>query len=57
MYFTIYKDVANQWRWRLQAANHEIIAVSSESYLAKSSCSYAIGLVKGTNFATPVYER
>lgn len=32
MYYVVYKDNANQWRWHLVAANNEIIAVSSESY-------------------------
>lgn len=26
MYFEIYKDAKGEYRWRLKAANHEIIA-------------------------------
>ncbi len=56
MYYTIYKDTANQWRWQLVAANYKIIAVSSESYWNKQDCMAAIDLVKASGNA-PVYER
>jgi uncharacterized protein YegP (UPF0339 family) len=52
MYFEKYQ-VAFQWRWRLRAANHEIIA-SGESYVNEAGCDNAINLVKGTNAFTPV---
>lgn len=52
MYFEKYKSGA-QWRWRLKAANHEIIA-SGESYVNERDCDHAIDLVKGTNAQTPV---
>ena len=54
MYFQKYREVL-QWRWRLRAANHEIIA-SGESYWNESDCDHAIALVKGTNGITPVYN-
>ena len=54
MYYQIYKDARNQWRWRLKAANHETIA-SGESYWNKSDCLHAINLVKSSSDA-PVYE-
>ncbi len=47
MYFEIYKDSTHQWRWRLKAANHEVIA-SGESYHNKSDCLHAITLVKSS---------
>ena len=47
MYFEIYKDSSNLWRWRLKAANHEIIA-QGESYYNKTDCLNAISLVKST---------
>lgn len=52
MYFEKYLQ-AGQWRWRLKAANHEIIA-SGESYWNETDCDNAINLVKGTTSATPV---
>ena len=53
MYFQKYKDVL-QWRWRLRAANHEIIA-SGESYWNETDCDKAINLVRGTTAITPIY--
>jgi uncharacterized protein YegP (UPF0339 family) len=57
MYFQIFKDAsaANQWRWRLKAANHQIIATSGESYWNKADCLHAVGLVKQSGNAQ-VYE-
>ncbi|MGQ0443182.1 MAG: YegP family protein [Methylophilaceae bacterium] len=59
MYFEIYQQLSgllsSQWRWRLKAANHEPIA-SGESYHKKSDCLHAIGLIRGTNSNTPIYE-
>ncbi|GAB1595861.1 YegP family protein [Lysobacter claricitrinus] len=45
-----------QWRWRLVAESGEIIADSSEGYVSKFDCEYAIGLVKATSPTTPVIE-
>ena len=53
MYFEIYQDASYQWRWRLKAANHEIIA-SGESYRDKRNCIHAVNLVKQSHSA-PVY--
>ena len=52
MYFEKYVSLG-QWRWRLKAANHEIIA-SGESYVSESGCDNGIRLVKSTNSETPV---
>lgn len=57
MYFTIYKDVANQWRWTLYASNHKKIADSAEAYWNKQDALAGIGLVMSTNRDTPIYER
>ncbi len=54
MRFEKYKS-NNQWRWRLKAANHEIIA-SGESYVNERDCVHAINLVKGTTGSTPVID-
>lgn len=68
MYFEIYPTPATppgvvagaaaivgrqQWRWRLRAANHEIIA-QGESYTDRRNCEHAVNLLKQTTFATPV---
>ena len=55
VYFQIYPDSFRQWRWRLRASNHEIIA-HGESYANKDDCLKAIGLVMSTDRNTPVYE-
>jgi uncharacterized protein YegP (UPF0339 family) len=57
MYFVLYKDQANQWRWTLYAANHRKVANSGEGYWNKSEAEDGINLVKGTNAYTPVHER
>jgi uncharacterized protein YegP (UPF0339 family) len=43
------------WRWRLKAANHLIIA-SGQGYTNKRDCLHAIDLMKSTTAATPVNE-
>ncbi len=59
MYFEICQQTqglmsstGGQWRWRLRAANNEIIA-SGESYRNKQDCLAAIALVKSANTNTP----
>ena len=56
MTYWIFKDVSNQWRWHLSAANNRIIATSGEAYHNKVDCLAAINLVKGSA-AAPVRER
>ncbi|MEX2115245.1 MAG: DUF1508 domain-containing protein [Bacteroidota bacterium] len=55
MKYTMYKDNAGHWRWRLTAANNRTIADSGESYHNKTDCLAAIGLVKSSSNA-PVHE-
>lgn len=43
--FEIFKDTANEYRFRLRAPNGEIIA-ASEGYTAKSSCKNGIASVR-----------
>lgn len=54
MRFELYKS-GNEWRWRLRAANHEIIA-QGESYKNKIDAQNAVGLVMDTNRNTPFVE-
>ena len=44
--FTIYKDKAGEYRWRLKAANNKIIADSAEGYKNRSDCREAVDRVK-----------
>ena len=55
MTYYVYKDAANQWRWRLVANNRKIIANCGEGYWNKGDCLAAIALVKASSSA-PVYE-
>jgi uncharacterized protein YegP (UPF0339 family) len=55
MFYYVYKDRANQWRWTLYASNHKKIADSGEGYVNKADCLHAIALVKGSASA-PVRE-
>jgi uncharacterized protein len=57
MYFALYRDVSQQWRWTLYAANNRKIADSGESYWNKADAQHGIALVMSTNQSTPVYER
>jgi len=43
--FEIYKDASGQFRFRLRAANNEIIAIS-EAYTTKAGCKNGIESVK-----------
>lgn len=55
-YYVMYTDPQNQWRWTFYAANHKIIAMSSEGYWHRQDCERAIDLVKGSAYS-PVYVR
>jgi uncharacterized protein YegP (UPF0339 family) len=57
MYFVLYKDAANFWRWTLYAAKHKKVADSAGGYWNKSDAIAGIDLVKSTNHLTPVIER
>lgn len=46
MSFTIFKDTAGQFRWRLKASNGRTIADSGEGYLNKADCQAGIRLVQ-----------
>ena len=44
--FEVYKDAKGEYRWRLKAANGEIIATPGEGYKAKADCLHGIDLIK-----------
>ncbi len=56
MGYEVYKDAKDEWRWRLRASNHEIIAVSSEGYRQRVDALRAIELVKGSSAASVKFE-
>lgn len=55
MYFEIYQDAKGEYRWRLKAGNHEIVAVG-ESYKTKQSCQKGIDVVKKVTTETEVKD-
>lgn len=56
MYFQLYRDERNEWRWTLHAGNQRKIAESGEGYHHKADCFAAIQLVKSTDRDTPIRE-
>lgn len=44
--FEVYKDKAGEHRWRLRAANRNVIATSGDGYKDKRDCLAAIESVK-----------
>ncbi len=44
--FQVYKDKAGEYRWRLLAENHEVIAQSSQGYSAKADCRRGVEIIK-----------
>lgn len=44
--FELYKDSADEFRWRLRADNNKVIATSGEGYKAHSDCAHGIDLVR-----------
>lgn len=56
MYFEIVRNQQGQYYWHLKAANHQVVAYSGETYVAKQSCLYALNLVRQQSGAAPVYD-
>jgi uncharacterized protein YegP (UPF0339 family) len=44
--FEVYEDKGKEHRWRLKAANGQVIGTSSEGYKAKADCEKAIDVIK-----------
>lgn len=55
MKFEMYRDGSGQYRWRLRAANGEIIA-SGEAYRNRDDCIRAVTLVMETTRQTSFVE-
>lgn len=56
MKFILYKDARGEWRWRLKAANGNIICASSEGYTSKQSAQHSIESTKKGVPDAPVTE-
>ena len=44
--FEIYQDARKEYRWRLKAANGQVIATSGQGYKAKTDCRHGIDLIQ-----------
>ena len=44
--FEIYRDSRQEFRWRLKAANGQVIATSGQGYKAKADCRHGVELVQ-----------
>lgn len=56
MKFTLYKDKAGEWRWRLKHSNGNILATASEGYSSKASALKCIENVQASASAEVVEE-
>lgn len=54
--FEVYKDKGGEFRWRLQAANNEIVADSNEGYKTKASRLNGIEVVKRIAGNAPIND-
>lgn len=57
MRFYVYQDRAGEWRWRLYAANHRVLADSGEGYLNKQDCIDALNIVATQSGGVPIVYR
>jgi uncharacterized protein YegP (UPF0339 family) len=54
--FEVYKDAKDEYRWRLRAANGQVIATSGEGYTSRASCLNGIESVKSNAPGAEVVE-
>lgn len=53
--FEIFKDAAGQYRWRLRAANHEIVA-TSEAYVSRQGAINSAQSMPQWSSNTPIRD-
>jgi uncharacterized protein YegP (UPF0339 family) len=63
MKFEVYQDAAKEYRWRLKAANGEILATAGQGYKAKADCKTGVeriqeemGKGSGSKYEFEVYQ-
>jgi uncharacterized protein YegP (UPF0339 family) len=44
--FEIYQDARKEYRWRLKAANGQVIATSGQGYKSKADCRHGIEVIQ-----------
>jgi hypothetical protein len=55
--FELYRDEADDWRWRLRHSNGNIIADSGEGYASKAKAKQGIRSVKSNAPDAAIEER
>ncbi|MBF5090465.1 DUF1508 domain-containing protein [Novosphingobium sp. NBM11] len=55
MYYKLYKDRLNQWRWRYVSSNGRTISDSAEGYYNKADAINGISIMKNSG-NSPVIE-
>ncbi len=56
MMFHIYKDKANEYRWRLKSRNGKVVADSGEGYKTKKRCEQMIEKIASLHGAIIIDE-
>jgi len=57
MHYEIYRDATGEWRWRLIASNHRIVACSGEGYHNRADCLWGLALSRGhAAICASIYE-
>jgi uncharacterized protein len=54
VWFEVYRDAAGGYRWRLWAANNEIVAISSEAYQTRTGAEQSAQWVKNNAPFAPI---
>jgi len=54
--FDVYEDEKKEFRWRLKAANGQVVAASSEGYKAKADAEKAVASIKADGAKAEVVE-
>jgi uncharacterized protein YegP (UPF0339 family) len=44
--FEVYQDARKEYRWRLKAANGQVIATSGQGYKSKADCRHGIDIIQ-----------
>jgi len=54
--FEVYQDKAGEYRWRLRAANGELLAITEEGFSSKQACKVSIESVRKAAAAAEVAD-
>ena len=54
--FEVYRDVKDEFRWRLKAGNGQLIAVGHQGYGAKADCMHAIEVIQKGAASSKIVE-